>query len=215
MKALDALKRNDIPTAVVTSLLQLNLPDLEELYPALLSHGVHMWQLQLVNPMGNMASRRDLILRRDQMPSIIRFIRRKSCERKMIVVAADSIGYYFEDCEAYMRGRLAPICVWDGCQAGITGLFIDSAGNVKGCGALYNDSFIEGNVREKSVADIWNDERTFLYNRAFRPEMLTGSCKGCELGRVCQGGCRASNFFTSNALYENAYCPHGETGKVA
>ncbi len=208
IQALDALRRSDITSAVVTSLLEMNFPELEELYSILLSHGVQMWQLQLVNPMGNMASRRDLILQRDRIPWLLEFIRDKTLDREMVVVAADSIGYYHEDTEQYIRGMRKPVCIWDGCQAGITGAFIDSTGNLKGCGALYDDFFVEGNVRERSLADIWNDERSFAYNRGFAPHMLTGRCRGCEYGRHCHGGCRASNYFTSGALYENSYCPH-------
>ena len=206
--AFELLNREGIAIGAVTSLLEVNFPDLEELYEFLLSHGVQIWQLQLVNPMGNMAGRRDLILQPDKLPWLIEFIREKNSERRMIVVAADSIGYYHDDSEECIRGRREPICIWEGCQAGITAFFIDSAGNVKGCGALYDDAFIEANVTEQRLAEIWCDERKFSYNRAFDPQMLTGRCRDCDVGDVCKGGCRASNYFTTGALYENAFCPH-------
>ncbi|MBZ5536297.1 MAG: radical SAM protein [Acidobacteriia bacterium] len=210
IKVFDLLNREDVPIAVVTSLLDFNFPDLEELYEFLLSHGVQIWQLQLVNPMGNMAGRRNLILNPDKLPWLIEFIREKNSERRMIVVAADSIGYYHDDSEGCIRGRREPICYWEGCQAGITSFFIDSVGNVKGCGALYDDAFIEGNVREQPLSEIWRDEHKFSYNRAFDLQLLTGRCRDCDVADVCKGGCRASNYFTAGTLYENAFCPHNQ-----
>jgi radical SAM protein with 4Fe4S-binding SPASM domain len=203
----DLLNREGIPSAAITSLLEWNFPELEPLYAFLVEHGVQVWQLQLVNPMGNMAGRRSLILAPDKLPQLIDFIREKNCERRMIVIAADSIGYYHDDSETYIRGRRRPICCWEGCQAGLTTLFIDSVGNVKGCGALYDDAFVEGNVRERRLGDIWADGRAFGYNRAFDVAALAGRCAGCDLGDVCRGGCRASNFFASGHLYANAFCP--------
>ncbi len=206
VNAFDLLNRVDIPIAAVTSLLELNYPDLEALYQFLLSHNVQLWQIQLVNPMGNMAGKENLILDPAKLPQLIDFIREKSCERRMDVVAADSVGYYFNDTEERIRGRRYPVCCWEGCQAGITSLFIDSVGNIKGCGALYDDTFIEGNLRDRTLTQIWRDKDKFTYNRAFAPGLLTGICRDCDVAAFCKGGCRASNFFTSGTLYENAFC---------
>ncbi len=204
-KSLDLLRQEAIPIGVVTCLLDFNCGDLESMYAFLAAHDVQIWQLQLVNPMGNMAHKRGLIINPDKISSIIKFIRRKNQERRMTVVAADSIGY-FDGNEAHIRGRKAPICMWEGCQAGITGICIDSVGNIKGCGALYDDTFIEGNVRDTNLSNIWNDETKFAYNRCFDVKQLSGKCAQCEVGDVCKGGCRASNFFAGNSMYESHFC---------
>jgi radical SAM protein with 4Fe4S-binding SPASM domain len=204
-RAMDLLNQERIPIAAVTCLLEFNFGDLEDLYAWLVSHNVQLWQIQLVNPMGNMADRRELIIEPEKIPLITDFIREKNKEKLMVIVAADSIGYY-DDNETHIRGRRAPVCYWKGCQAGITSLFVDSVGNVKGCGALYAEKFIEGNLRERTLADIWNDKASFSYNRDFDVDILTGQCAGCDVGDECRGGCRASNYFTTNSLYESAYC---------
>lgn len=204
-KSLDLLNGEGIEVGAVTSLMQFNCADLPELYEFLLDHRVQVWQLQLVSPMGNMAGGRDFITRPEQVRPIVEFIRDANKDRRMVVIAADSIGY-FDDNEAYIRGGSSPINCWGGCSAGITGLFIDSVGNVKGCGALYADGFIEGNVRQRPLADIWNDEHAFIYNRRFSTDLLTGVCAGCDVGHVCRGGCRSSNFFAKWTLYESAFC---------
>jgi radical SAM protein with 4Fe4S-binding SPASM domain len=201
----DLLNEAGIPIGIITSLMEMNYPDLEPLYRYLLDNNVRIWQLQLVNPMGNMADKRNLIIRPGRIPRLTEFVREKNKDRRMSVVAADSIGYYDEN-EPYIRGQRNPLCLWGGCQAGITGIGLDSVGNVKGCGALYDDAFIEGNVRERSLIDIWNDPNCFVYNRAFDPLLLSGSCQGCDVGDACKGGCRASNYFTADSLYANAFC---------
>ena len=202
------LNQSGIPIGVVTSLIEMNYPELEAIYQFLIENRVNLWQIQLVNPMGNMADKRNLILSPDHLPDLIDFIRQKNKDRYMLIVAADNVGYYYKDSETYIRGTRSPVCYWGGCMAGLNTLFIDSVGNVKGCGALYDDKFIEGNLRENSLKELWTSKETFRYNRDFTTNLLAGNCKGCDMGSVCRGGCRASNYFMNDYLYENAFCPH-------
>ncbi len=202
---LDALDKAGISVGAVTSLMKFNCADLEDLYIFLVEHGVQVWQLQLVSVMGNMADRDDSVVSREQVRQVIDFIRDKNQEGQMVLIAADSIGY-FDDNEADIRGSSSPICFWGGCAAGISSIFIDSVGNVKGCGALYADVFIEGNVRTTPLAEIWNSESSFSYNRKFTADLLSGACAGCPVGNLCKGGCRSSNYFSTKSLYSNAFC---------
>lgn len=202
---LDLLNENEISIGAITSLMKINCDELEELYQFLSENGVEVWQLQLVSAMGNMAGKNELAVAPRQVRQVTDFIRDKNRERRMVVIAADSIGY-FDDNEAYIRGRSSPVCCWDGCSAGISGIFIDSVGNIKGCGALYSDIFIEGNVRKTPLAEIWNDRNAFAYNRKFKDDMLSGMCAGCDVGSDCKGGCRSSNYFSTKSLYSNTVC---------
>lgn len=204
-KTLELLDRENIKTGAVTSLMGMNCDDLDDLYHFLLEHGVEVWQLQLASAMGNIAGKRESLVSPEKVADITEFIRDKNRERRMVVIAADSIGY-FDDNEAYIRGFSSPVCYWNGCAAGISSIFIDSVGNVKGCGALYSDAFIEGNVRVTSLADIWHDTAAFSYNRKFATGLLAGKCRECDVGHVCKGGCRSSNYFSSGNLYESAFC---------
>ncbi|MCX6243438.1 MAG: radical SAM protein [Bacteroidetes bacterium] len=204
-EAMNRLNKAGIEIGVVTSLMEINYPDLEELYDFLAANNVKLWQLQLVNPMGNMSGQKKMIIKAGRIPEITTFIREKNNEYRMLVVAGDSIGYHDEN-EFCIRGRTSPFTYWGGCQAGISSLFIDSVGNIKGCGALYEDTFIEGNIRETSLSEIWNNKNNFSYNRKYRKSMLKGNCKHCETKEVCKGGCRASNYFMTGSLYENAFC---------
>jgi radical SAM protein with 4Fe4S-binding SPASM domain len=204
-RTLDLLVQAGIRVGAVTSLMNFNCADLEDLYAFLSGHGVQVWQLQLVSVMGNMADRGEFVVRPEQVRQVLDFIRAKNRDGRMVVIAADSLGY-FDGNEADLRGSSSPICFWGGCAAGITSVFIDSVGNVKGCGALYSDVFIEGNVRHTPLTDVWNGENHFAYNRRFTTDLLSGRCAGCDVGHLCRGGCRSSNYFATQSLYASAFC---------
>jgi radical SAM protein with 4Fe4S-binding SPASM domain len=210
--SLDLLDAAGIPVCAVTSLMKFNCQDLEDLYSFLLEHHVRGWQIQLVNAMGNLAGKDEITVSLDQVRAVIKFIREKNRSRRMVVVAADSIGYFDEN-ETHIRGITSPICYWGSCSAGISSVFIDSVGNVKGCGSLYSNVFIEDNLRNRSLADIWNSSNAFAYNRQFSIDLLSGRCKDCAVGSMCRGGCRSSNYFSTQDLYSSAFCCRPSKGK--
>lgn len=205
MEAFDVLNRERIPVAVVTSLIDKNFEDLWPIYDLLVENDIQLWQIQIVNPMGNMVDKKSFLLDPSKVPLVTKFIREKRSEQKVMIYAGDNIGYFDEN-ELYLRSQPGIVYEWFGCQAGLRVVGIDSIGNVKGCESQYSDEFIEGNLREESLSEIWNKEGNFAYNRAFDVSMLTGSCKGCDKGAICRGGCRGACYFTTDSKFENPYC---------
>ncbi len=210
LRAFARLKQEHIPIAVVTSLVDFNFPDLEEMYHLLVEHGVNVWQLQIATPMGNMKAQKNFLLDPAKVPLITEFIRKKRLAQKLSVYAGDDIGY-FDRNEMYLRTPPGVLGAWSGCQAGLTAVGIDSIGNVKGCESLYDDFFIEGNLRSETLEEIWTKEGNFSYNRNFDPSQLTGQCAGCPKASVCRGGCRGACYFNSDMMYENPYCSYPKT----
>jgi len=207
LRAFERLNQEGIPIAVVTSLLDFNVADLDQLHDLLVANGVEIWQLQIVNAMGNIAGHPEYLLNQAKIGEITNFIREKRRAGALRVYAGDDIGYFDEN-EVYLRSRPGTISVWNGCQAGLRVVGIDSVGNVKGCESIYSDKFIEGNLREESLAEIWTKEGNFAYNRNFEVGMLTGACARCDKGSVCRGGCRGSSYFSSGSLFESRYCSY-------
>ena len=76
---------------------------------------------------------------------------------------------------------------------------------------MYDDRFNEGNLRERSLKDIWEDPDAFAYNRKFSQDLLTGACASCKEAYHCAGGCRSYNYFVHGKLYENPACARNET----
>ncbi len=204
-RAISRLNKENIPVGINTTLLNTNFGDLEDLYVFLLDNGVKVWQLQLANPMGNLSGHKEKLISAENTRRLTAFIREKREEAKMNIYTGDNIGYYDEN-EKFIRGYPGNINYWSACQAGLSVVGIDSIGNVKGCESLYDDIFIEGNLREESLADIWNKDGNFSYNRNFDTTLLTGKCKECDMGPFCRAGCRGACFFTKGHFFENAYC---------
>lgn len=205
METMDRLNKENILIGVNTTLLESNFYDLENLYEFLLGNNVKTWQLQLANPMGNLSDYKEQIISIENIKKLTTFIREKRGESAMRVYTGDNIGYYGEN-EKYIRGLPGKINYWSGCQAGLKAVGIDSIGNVKGCESLYDDIFIEGNLRKETLSEIWYKENNFSYNRNFDPKLLEGKCKECDMGIFCRAGCRGACYFTKQYFFENAYC---------
>ena len=199
-----------IPVSVISALRADNTPGLPAFYETLKTVPIFAWQLQACSPMGNAGQGADpsrpAVDTRFDAREVIRFVSRIAPEAPFAVGVADNIGYFTPE-EGGIRG--AEGAVFRGCSAGLTAFGIDSVGNVRGCESLYDDRFIEGNLRERTLADIWTDPDAFAYNRKFRPDMLTGKCAGCEYGPVCAAGCRSYDWFAAGTLYENPLCARG------
>lgn len=203
LNAIDILSSNGIPVSVITTINSMNIGCLDKMYGILHDKDIFCWQLQACSPMGN-ARGLGIDYDFDHMKAIS-FVEKHLNDSPFTIGVADNIGYYTES-EGYIRGVKNGLAKFTGCGAGLTSIGIDSSGNVRGCESMYDDRFNEGNLRERTLKDIWEDPGSFSYNRGFREEMLEGRCKGCEHGSVCAGGCRSYNYFTTGKLYEHTAC---------
>ncbi|MCQ2427689.1 MAG: radical SAM protein [Clostridia bacterium] len=205
--AIDALTAGGINVSVISTLNSENVKQLDALYDILKSRKIFAWQLQACSPMGNAAN--NGIDFRFSPSEVIAFVERHLGSAPFMIGIADNIGY-FTPGEGYLRGNPGGLGIFRGCQAGLKSIGIDSVGNVRGCESMYDEKFNEGNLREKRLREIWEDENAFSYNRKFSPEMLTGKCRTCELGHYCAGGCRSYNHFVHGKLYEAPLCARNE-----
>lgn len=201
VEAIDRLAGAGITVTVISTLNSENVAYLKEFYDILCTKPIAAWQLQACSPMGNAAN--SGIEYRFDFGEVISFVEAHMDNAPFAMGIADNIGYYTEN-EGSLRGRKG--FYFTGCKAGLTIIGIDSVGNVRGCEAMYDDSFIEGNIRNRKLRDIWDDPNAFAYNRHFTAEKLTGACKTCEYGQYCAGGCRSYNFFVHGKMYESPAC---------
>jgi radical SAM protein with 4Fe4S-binding SPASM domain len=198
----DALIREGIPVSFITTLDSGSAAELDSLYETVRSYPVYAWQIQACSPMGNAAaSGVDVAF---DFRAVMEKAAYFDAMSPFAVGVADNIGYFIRG-DGALRGAPGGV-PFPGCSAGITGIGIDSAGNIRGCESMYDDRFIEGNVRERSLSEIWSSPGAFAYNRGFDPSMLTGPCAECPYGLRCRGGCRSYNYFTHGRLYESPRC---------
>lgn len=201
MKAIQVLSENGVNVTVISTLNSENVKCLEAFYETLAKTPILAWQLQACSPMGNAAN--GGIAYRFKASDVIRFVEKYKNEAPFALGIADNIGYFTKG-EGTLRGNSK--ASFTGCRAGLSSIGIDSIGNIRGCESMYDPEFIEGNIREKSLADIWNNPEAFAYNRKFKFEDMTGSCKECEHRTRCAGGCRSYNYFVHKKLYESPLC---------
>jgi radical SAM protein with 4Fe4S-binding SPASM domain len=213
LAAIDLTRAAGVQVGVVTMLNRRNLGELEQLRALLADHDVASWQLQLGNPSGNMADHPDLVIEPADLLDIVpRIAALKQLPGRPRVYVGDNIGY-FGEYEPILRDRSRVVPFWVGCRAGCHVLGIESNGNIKGCLSLPSernreDRFLEGNVRERSLGEIWKDPEAFAYNRRFDPEQLGGYCRRCEYAEICRGGCGWTSFSHTGELGGNPYCYH-------
>lgn len=192
------MKKMEVPLTAVTTITRKCVGQLEEMYQWLGSKGVRVWQWQQVSPMGKARNKDSLGLRQEDVVKVFDCFAVLKKQPGPHIVLADNLGYYAERENQVLRP-------FQGCAAGLSVIGLDSVGNVRGCESLYDDYFIEGNLREKTLREIWASPAGFAYNRQFRPELLSGKCAHCEMGDVCAGGCRSFGAF-HGTLYEHENC---------
>lgn len=208
--AVKALAGAGIVTTMITTLNAENVLTLDEFYDEIRQYPLSAWQLQACSPMGN-AAVSGVDYRFDPI-TVIDFVGRHLSDAPFQIGIADNIGYFTSDEDRIRgaRGRRYP-----GCGAGLSVIGIDSVGNVRGCESMYDDRFIEGNLRQTSLRAIWENPDGFSYNRRFTPSMLTGKCASCDVGAYCAGGCRSYNYFVHRKLYEFPCCARNSYGQTA
>jgi radical SAM protein with 4Fe4S-binding SPASM domain len=200
-EALNLLQTAGVPTSVVTTVHKINYKELPQIRELLLKRGI-AWQIQIGNPMGRFP--KDLALSYEEFYAVAMFIastRKQYSYKEMPITGAHCIGYHSS---VLPNVTLSP---WSGCHAGINVICIQSNGGIKGCLSLLDD-FIEGNVRENQLADMWNNQDAFPYNRKFTIEDLNNDCKGCRYGKSCKGGCQSQSTSSTGKIHCDPYCLH-------
>jgi radical SAM protein with 4Fe4S-binding SPASM domain len=195
VRAIDTTVAAGMGVGVNTTINRLNRHQLPELRKYLMDHGVFGWQVQLATPSGNMGEHRDLLLPPEDLlwlvPQIAELCRIPCPEFEIYV--GHNIGY-FGNPEPALRAADVTLPFWLGCRAGCQLIGIESGGDVKGCLSLPSSvhgehRFVEGNLKEKSLREIWTHPRAFAYNRLFKEEQLLGFCRVCRFRDICRGGC--------------------------
>ena len=198
--ALSLLRKANINTTAITTLSKINFQELPQIRSLLLNKNI-AWQIQIAFPSGRF--QKELSLSKDEFYAAALFI--ASCREKYSVEELPVMGAH---CFGYHSKVLPNIGIWPlwkGCLAGLFNVGIQSDGGVKGCLAL-SEKFLEGNIRDESIRDIWNKESFAAYNRKFKKDDLKDECIGCKYGRTCKGGCMSVSESVTGQIHADPYC---------
>jgi radical SAM protein with 4Fe4S-binding SPASM domain len=203
MKGIKILIKEKIPTTIITTVTGLNIDELPALFKIFSDIGIDKWRPQPLIASGRVENYQELLLKDNSYLKLVNFFQEwgyKATDAGMELLRADGLGYYFEP--DISRGP------WYGCPAGLVSVGITSDGKVKGCLSL-PDKFIEGDLRKKSLWDIWFDENAFSYNRHFTTDNLGDNCDSCDKGEQCRGGCSAISHGYSGTFHNDPLCYTG------
>ncbi len=211
MKALARLAPSAVGASIITSVMRPNLSELPAIQQQLADRGVEQWTIQLAHPTGRAGARpqldgEPLLLDPPDLEALFGVLLPLVEHPTLPPIVFNSIGYLGEE-EPRLRpsGRAGGYPFWRGCQCGITSVGIEPDGGVKGCANQVGDPFVVGNVRTEPLQAIWDDEARWQRLRP-DPALLTGTCAGCGLGRICGAGCSALAHAVTGSLHDNPYC---------
>ena len=196
----DKLKQRRFRICAISTIHKGNINELDCIKKVLLDKGVDAWQIQTANIRGRMP--KEWAITDKDFYSVAKFVadNRKRYKNIMEISEADCIGYF---------SKMTPclgIKHWQGCNAGINTIGIESDGAIKGCLSMQDPSYIEGNIREKSLKELWCNPDGFKYNRRFDLSQLGGICKDCKYGALCRGGCSEKSFSYTGQLHNSPFC---------
>lgn len=200
MWVIEKLKKEGFTVAIVSTIHKGNIHELEEMKKVILDKGVDHWQIQTANIRGRMP--KEWAINDKDFYSVAKFIadNRNRYKHFVNIIEADCMGYF---------SKLTPfmgIKKWNGCNAGMNTIGIESDGTIKGCLSMQADIYREGNIREKSLKEIWENPDGFAYNRRFDLSLLGGICAECKYGAVCRGGCSEKAMTYTGQLHAQPFC---------
>ena len=202
-KALNAMRlmtQEGVKYCAVSQISNLNLADLETIRDLLVEVGCKQWRIQMTTSTGRMREQDNMVLSLDNYPGFVDRIIELRKDNRIQVNYGENIGYY--GCKGY---ELLGDGGYFGCYAGTRVAGISSNGNVKGCLSM-QEEFVEGNIRDSSFTEIWNNPDGFAYNRKFTRETATGFCYNCKYLPLCRGGCTTTSVSATGERANNPYC---------
>jgi radical SAM protein with 4Fe4S-binding SPASM domain len=215
LAALAAGRHAGLRLHAVTHVNRLNVDALDELLEIVQASGVSTWLVQLSAPWGRLRRHPEVVLAPAELPRVARWMAGARERARLQLAVGDNVGYYGElEPRLRRRGAADPLPFWCGCSAGCFTVGIEANGNVKGCLSLQSQDFVEGNLRSRTLREIWDDPRSFRYTRGFEPASLAGACQGCEYGEVCRGGCTFMAVGATGRPGDNPYCLHGLSSRA-
>lgn len=208
-EALRHLRAAGLRVAANSNLNRLNEPDLEALYDHLRPLGISAWQVQITAPLGRAADRPDLLLQPFDLLALmprIAALKERAYQDGVLLMPGNNLGYFGPE-EALLRStHPAGMDHFAGCQAGRFVLGIESDGTVKGCPSLQTRPYGAGDLRRRSLDELWRSAPELALTRERGVAALWGFCATCRFAAACLGGCT----FTAHALFgrpgNNPYC---------
>jgi radical SAM protein with 4Fe4S-binding SPASM domain len=198
-KAMELMTAAKQRYCAVSQISNINVGELDQIREILVDVGCPQWRIQMTTDTGRMS--KDFVLGLDKYPAFIdKILEFKKKNDEIEIDIGENIGYF--GCRGMEISEGDPYL---GCYAGTRVLGIESDGTIKGCLSM-PEEFVEGNIRDSSLTEIWNNPEGFAYNRKFTRDTASGACHECKYLPLCRGGCTTTSFSASGERANNPYC---------
>jgi radical SAM protein with 4Fe4S-binding SPASM domain len=210
MEAMTNLQEVGIPVTTNTQINRASINEIPELFELLKNKGIRAWQVQLTVAMGRAADEPAILLEPymmlDVMPMLAKL--KVECDKhKIRLWPGNNIGY-FGPYETLLKGTM-PRGHMASCGAGRSTLGIEANGDIKGCPSLPTEAYVGGNIRDRSLREIWEQTAPLRFTRDRTVENgLTGFCRDCYYNDTCRAGCSWTTHVLFGKPGDNPFCHH-------
>lgn len=211
--AIDAIVRlaaHGVQAGSNTQINRLSMPQLPEVMERLIEAGATNWQVQLTVAMGNAVENSDILLQPYQLLELMPMLAElftSGYQRGFLIQPGNNIGY-FGPYERLWRGDAQGEGHWIGCNAGQNTIGLEADGTIKGCPSLPTSPYAGGNIRDRSLEEIWFKAPQLSFTRDRTVNDLWGLCRTCYYADVCRGGCSWTTHVLFGRPGNNPYCHH-------
>jgi len=178
--AVRLLNTHGIPVTLDSVVCRHNFPYLPNLFRLALELGVRELVLTNVVLIGRAADNRYL-LKPVELYELYQTVE-KLCQEdsRFAQLAQDNL-------DAWLPYRTR----WPNCGAGQEMIYIASNGDVFPCSNLTQPCFVAGNIRQATLAEIWEESPVLRSLRTIKPVQIHVDCQRCSYTDICHGGCLA------------------------
>jgi len=99
-------------------------------------------------------------------------------------------------------GPVPPDYWFHECVAGVATCYIKANGDVYPCTAMLYDRFVVGNVKRRSLVELWHDPAMTVM-QSFPHDQIEGVCSVCDNADNCHGACRCLSYAHTGSLNES------------
>jgi len=191
-KAVEGIKKLvsiGITPVISTAISKLNEKEIGKTSKFLSKLGIQEHNLLWMHAKGRGASNvNDLFVPSDDIAKTMKKLKKNYKEQEIILDNVESLKVRVRT----KRGRKNDLC--NNCYEKIC---VNADGNVYPCASLNGDkAFNAGNVRKKSLKEIWLDSKVMDTGRALSVQDKA-ECRECYLEYFCGGGCTAHSYYAS------------------
>ncbi len=195
VKAIRVCKKAGARVVMASLVGRENLDDVAALLDFAKREGVDTIRFCGFTPVGRGKHQKvqDRLLISDRMKELLEFIRQ--AQEEVSLLTEFDVGF----------GPVPPVFDFHKCVAGVKTCYIKGNGDVYPCTALCVPQFLIGNVRERSLEELW--EMPMMRAASEYPhEQITGPCRTCDNFAACHGACRGATLAMTGDI--NASFPH-------